>query len=80
MPKFAMSDARTFTDYNPNCELNRIIQKKYNVTDANEYRVFLQKNALKIMEESSKYDMEPNCKFCPVCKLAIDYKPNGQNL
>jgi hypothetical protein len=78
MPRFVMSDARIFTDYNPNSDLNNIIQKKYNIKDANEYRSFLQKNAVKIMQDSAQYDMEPNCKFCPVCKLAVDYKPTGQ--
>ena len=78
MPRFVMSDARIFTDYNPNSDLNNIIQKKYNIKDANEYRSFLQKNAVKIMGDSAQYDMEPNCKFCPVCKLAVDYKPTGQ--
>ena len=46
MPKFVMSDARVFTDYNPNCELNNALQKKYNVKNSHEYRAFLQKNAV----------------------------------
>lgn len=76
MPKFAMSDARAFTDYNPNCELNKMIQEKYKITNSHAYRQFLQKNADKIIEANSKIDEDTNCKFCPVCKTAIEYNPN----
>lgn len=72
MPKFVMSDARAFTDYNPNCDLNNIIQKKYKVDNAN-YRSFLQQNAKKLIAESFKQD-EP-CTLCPVCKASVEYKP-----
>ena len=75
--KFTMQDGRIFTDYNPNCELNNLIQKKYNVHDMTEYRHFLQNNAEKIIKDLSKFDMEPNCKFCPVCQAALSYKPKG---
>ena len=73
MPKFVMSDARVFTDYNPTCELNNVIQKKYNVNPLN-YRKFLQANAEKIIKESFTLTEKP-CTSCPVCKEAIDYKP-----
>lgn len=73
MPKFVMSDARVFTDYNPNCELNNYIQKKYNITNAHEYRAFLQSNANKLMKDLCVKNED--CKFCPVCKLSLDYKP-----
>jgi hypothetical protein len=73
MPKFVMSDARAFTDYNPNCDLNNIIQKKYNVNNAN-YRSFLQQNAEKLIKDSFKEE-EKSCANCPVCKEAIEYKP-----
>ena len=75
MPKFVMSDARVFTDYNPNCELNNYIQKKYNITNAHEYRAFLQKNAEKIIEDNAKCFEQKDCKLCPVCKEAVEYKP-----
>jgi len=78
MPKFVMSDARVFTDYNPNCELNNALQKKYNVKNSHEYRSFLQKNAETIMVDFSKCSEQPECKLCPVCKGAIEYKPGNQ--
>jgi hypothetical protein len=73
MPKFVMSDARAFTDYNPNCDLNNIIQKKYNVNNAS-YRAFLQQNAEKLIKDSFKQE-EKACANCPVCKEAVEYKP-----
>lgn len=72
MPKFVMSDARVFTDYNPNCELNNIIQKNYNVTNSNEYRNFLQNNAEQLIKDFSKNASLPECSLCPVCKKAIE--------
>jgi hypothetical protein len=76
MPKFAMSDARVFTDYNPSCELNNTIQNKYKIMNSHQYRGFLQKNAEKIMSDNAKSAQQPDCKLCPVCKDAIEYKPN----
>jgi hypothetical protein len=78
MPKFVMSDARVFTDYNPNCELNNTIQNKYKIMNSHQYREFLQKNADKIMSDNSKSAQQPDCKLCPVCKDAIEYKPHQQ--
>jgi hypothetical protein len=75
MPKYAMSDSRSFTNFLPNCELNNSIQKKYNISNAQEYRIFLQKNASQLMSDLFKCDSsEQDCKFCPVCKEAIDKK------
>ena len=74
MPKFVMSDARVFTDYNPNCDLNNTIQKKYKV-DPVDYRGFLQANAEKLMKESLKNSDEKPCISCPVCKASVEYKP-----
>lgn len=75
MPKYAMSDSRAFTNFLPNCELNNSIQKKYNISNAQEYRNFLQKNASQLMTDLFKCDSsEQDCKFCPVCKEAIEKK------
>ena len=55
------SDSRTFTDYNPTCLINQKIMKDNNITNQNEYRAFLQKNALKIMQinaENSKKSLD----------------------
>lgn len=73
MPKFVMSDARAFTDYNPNCDLNNIIQKRYKVDNAN-YRSFLQSNAEKLMQDSFSPETKTGA-LCPVCKAAVEYKP-----
>ena len=53
MPKYTMSDKRVFTDYHSSCELNKLIQQKYELQNSHEYRLFLQKNAEKIMKEFS---------------------------
>lgn len=77
MPKYTMSDKRVFTDYHPSCELNKLLQEKYNVKNSHEYRLFLQKNAEKIMKEFSKNTNQEECKLCPVCGKAVEYKPTG---
>jgi hypothetical protein len=72
MPKYAMSDSRAFTNFLPNCELNNSIQKKYNINNAQEYRIFLQKNATNLMSDMIKCEStEEDCKFCPVCKEKV---------
>jgi hypothetical protein len=76
MPKFVLEDGRAFTDYNPNCEINNAIQKKYKVTDSHEYRAFLQNNAEKLMKELSSCYEKENCKVCPVCDQALNYNQN----
>jgi hypothetical protein len=78
MPKFVMSDARAFTDYNPSCDLNNAIQKKYKITNSHAYRNFLQKNAEKIMEDNAKCSEEKDCKVCPICKEAVEYTPGKE--
>ncbi|NBU33984.1 hypothetical protein EB118_03445 [bacterium] len=76
MPKFVMSDGRAFTNYAPNCELLRGIQKKYKLS-ANDLRNYMQKNA-----DAIKADLFPQQPFddivkCPVCEAALAYKPQG---
>lgn len=74
MPKYAMSDARMFTDYNPSCELNNHIRKKHNITGLHEYRAFLQNKAEDLMKEFAETIGEQETKLCPVCKLAVEQK------
>ena len=50
-----MDDSRLFTNYLPNSKLNTYITKINNITNNDEYRVFLQKNASKIMENEKKF-------------------------
>jgi hypothetical protein len=71
--KFAMSDARIFTDYTSACSLNAFLQNKYAPgSNEHEYRYFLQRNAETIMK-----DLSSNSKSvakCPVCKEVVDKK------
>ena len=46
-----MSDARHFTDYKANCELIAQIKMDNKLVRDDDYRLFLQKNAVKLMEE-----------------------------
>lgn len=59
-----MDDSRLFTNYLPNSKLNTYVTKINNITDNDQYRIFLQKNASKIMENEKKF-IEDNkkCSF-----------------
>jgi hypothetical protein len=59
-----MDDSRLFTNYLPNSKLNTYVNKINNITDNDQYRIFLQKNASKIMENEKKF-IEDNkkCSF-----------------
>jgi hypothetical protein len=76
MPKFVMSDGREFTDFQPSCTLNEMIQNKYNIKNSHEYRYFLQKNAEKVMKDLADCDTKQGCTLCPVCKQSLDLKDN----
>ena len=59
-----MDDSRLFTNYLPNSKLNTYITKINNITNNDEYRVFLQKNASKIMENEKKFNEDKReCSF-----------------
>lgn len=75
--KFVMQDGRSFTDYQTSCSINNTIQDKYNIKDAHQYRHFLQTNAKVLMNEFGKA-AGTECKVCPECKNALDYKPQGK--
>lgn len=78
MPKYIMSDGRAFTDYQPNCVINDYLQKKYEIDDPHQYRHFLQKNSEQVKKEllscSPFHQIQKHS--CPVCKQAMEYKPN----
>jgi|TARA_B100001093_G_scaffold174419_1_gene167259 hypothetical protein len=59
-----MDDSRLFTNYLPNSKLNTYVTKINNITNNDLYRIFLQKNASKIMENEKKF-IEDNkkCSF-----------------
>lgn len=75
MPKYVMSDGRAFTNYAPNCELIRHIQRKYNL-DNHSLREYMQKNADTIKNDLFKPDAKTGSVTCPVCEAALAYKPN----
>lgn len=78
MPKYIMSDGRAFTSYAPNCAINQSIQQKHNIPDAHMYRMFLQQNAEKIMKELQDCSFTDKCEICPICNMALEYKPKDK--
>ena len=59
-----MDDSRLFTNYLSNSKLNTYITKINNITNNDEYRIFLQKNASKIMDNEKKFiENNKKCTF-----------------
>ena len=74
--KNAMQDCRAFTDYNPNCALNEYIRSQYGVTNSTEYRLFLQRNACRVMgqlKNQSESENPTGCK-CTYLHPPHDYE------
>lgn len=75
--KFTMSDGRGVGQYwGTNCTLNAALKEKYMPKSSeHDYRLYLQRNAEKIMQ-----DLTPSThnKLCPVCQESLDYKPSKQ--
>jgi len=60
-----MADGRHFTDYRPNCTINNMLRVQNKVANSYEYRMFLTRNADKIMEINNLYAVDRNaCKSC----------------
>ena len=69
MVKFVDESGRAFTSYKPNCEVNRGIKEAYNLQNNYSYRMFLQRNASKLMQQDREYSKRKNqltCN-CPSC-------------
>lgn len=69
MVKFVDASGRAFTDYSPNCELNRDIKEAYGIDNNYNYKMFLQRNAEKLMQQDRSYSYIKNkitCN-CPNC-------------
>jgi hypothetical protein len=66
--KYAMADGRIFTNWGPNCDIIKVIQREMNIEDTHKVRKYLQDNAEKIMEKSRK---KCDGDICPVCKNFI---------
>ena len=61
MGKFVLSDGRAFTDYRPNCEMNK---KNKSSLNSLEYRQLLQKNAVNIMKTNYITSVKKNNEVC----------------
>lgn len=70
--KFAMSDSRSFTDYQPNCSLQNKLQSDANIKNTHAYRYYLQKNTENLMKQFATFNGN-NCVLCPVCKQSLTY-------
>ena len=44
-----MSDGRVFTNYLPNCQMNKEMEGKQGLTNNNDYKEYIQKNADAVM-------------------------------
>lgn len=76
MVKFVASDGRAFTDYRPSCQINDNIQRGSGQMNEREYRMYLQHNAAKLIEQNRiKADAshKMNC-HCPTCDSAVAKK------
>lgn len=65
-PVYNMADGRHFTDYRPKCvQNNSVVNNNTDVLNSYEYRMFLQHNAEKIMNENKNIASENNrCEPC----------------
>ncbi len=71
-----MADGRQFTSYEPACLLHDFLHDKYAPKlNSNDFRNYLQQNAEKLQKDFADCTKQENCKFCPVCAQALDYKP-----
>lgn len=70
MGKFVSADGRAFTSYNASCLDNRDIRESQGISSNYNYRMFLQRNAEKIMSQDRSFAYQKNkleC-HCPQCK------------
>ena len=71
-----MQDGRSFTDYRANCTLDNMVSSSNNIQSSYEYRLFLTRNAEKLMEQNRKVAYEKN----GVSKCKKPYNTNKQNM
>lgn len=71
--KYAMADGRMFTNWGPNCDIIKVIQRELNIQDPHLVRKYLQDNAEKIMNQARE-KCENDGVVCPVCKNFIQKK------
>ena len=60
-----MSDGRIYTDYRPGCFVNNTIRASNKLINNFDYRMYLTRNADKIMNNNKQYVIDKyNCKSC----------------
>ena len=64
MVKFVSADGRAFTDYYPNCQMNRDIQEQYGLTNTYDFRQFLQRNADALRNQDRSFAYRKNILIC----------------
>jgi hypothetical protein len=74
-PVFNMSDGRHFTNYNSRCMQNDSLSKTGKVMNSYEYRIYLQKNAEKLMSQNQELALNSN-----MCTPCFDYDQDGTML
>ena len=76
MVKFVSADGRAFTSYNASCLDNRDIRESQGITSNYNYRMYLQRNAEKLMEQDRSFAFQKNkldCN-CPQCKRIASFR------
>lgn len=71
MPKYM--DSRGITNMIPSSMYNKFLKEKYNFTNDNDYRLYLQRNGKKVTTELNECDTQSFNKLvvCPVCKNTV---------
>jgi len=65
-----MHDGRNFTDYRPSCDVNNQYVVNGNVLTSYEYRMYLTKNAVNLMDQNRQNACDKNC--CGPCMPPYD--------
>jgi hypothetical protein len=63
------ASGRMVTDYRSSCVVNEQIKAQNGIKDNYQYRLFLQRNALEIMNKDRKIDAAQGCGKCQNCVL-----------
>lgn len=69
------ADPRILTEYMSSCELNNNIQTANGIKSPHEYRMFLQRNGLKLMQNNTKSTQQIICS-CNKCNI-VDPRSAG---
>jgi len=68
MNRPGMQDARCFTSYQPNCELNAQLKKLNNVSNDADYRKFLQNNTDALISKMQTMCKHSDQFYCSLCQ------------